>query len=331
MPELDVSIIVVSFNTRDLTRACLQSISDHCQALNYEVIVVDNASADGSSEMVTREFPEIRLLANSENLGFARANNQAFEIATGRFLLLLNPDAEVRENTVQACLEFAETRPDAGAIGCRAHSETGEQQSTLFRHLRPHFVLINTFVPNRLTVKSKLLGRARYVGLDLDQVQEVEVVAGCFMLVRREVLEQVGGMDGEFFMYAEESEWCFRMRQAGFKNLYFPGAAILHYGGRSAEQSIPQMTENLCRGQLLFIQKTQGRGAAWISNLLMLCRDLPRLVPWTLAGLLGRKRREQIRTLLAPSMLRLPLLLRGLWYPDWGLRGRDASGTARGD
>ena len=154
MSDLELSIVVVSFNTRELTRSCLQSISDHCHGLDYELILVDNASSDGSTEMVARDFPQVRLLANSENLGFARANNQAFELASGRFVLLVNPDTEVRENTVQACLEFADTRPDAGAIGCKVEYPNGDQQNTVFRYLRPRYVFINAFIPNRLIVQS---------------------------------------------------------------------------------------------------------------------------------------------------------------------------------
>ena len=320
MADIDVSFIVVSYNTRELTRGCLRSIEEQSEGFRYEIILVDNASSDGSAEMVAADFANVRLVANNDNLGFAGANNQAFALATGRYVLLLNPDTEIVDNATLACVEFADERPDAGVIGCRVRLPDGEQQSTMFRYLRPAYLLINLFIPNRLIRRSRLLGRIRYVGIDQDQIQDVEVIAGCFMLVRREVLEQVGGMDGDFFMYGEEAEWCFRIRRAGWRNLYLPGPTILHYGAQSAKQSVEKMTVNMCRGQLLFIQKTQGALAAWVANLLMLIRDIPRVLVWLLVrwmpGRLGSEHSEQLR----PAVTRLRIHLGGLYKPDWSGR-----------
>lgn len=321
MADIDVSFIVVSYNTRELTRGCLRSIEEQSVGFRYEIIVVDNASSDGSAEMVAGDFPGVQLVANEQNLGFARANNQAFELAAGRYVLLLNPDTEILDNAVRDCLEFAERQPDAGVIGCRVRLPNGEQQSTVFRYLRPWYLLINLFVPNRLIRRSRLLGRIRYVGIDLDRVQEVEVIAGCFMLVRREVLEQVGGMDGDFFMYGEEAEWCFRIRRAGWRNLYLPGPTILHHGAQSAKQSTEKMTVAMCRGQLLFIQKTQGPAAAWVANLLMLARDVPRALLWLLIRGVPGFRESDRGELLRPAITRVHVHLTGLYKLDWSGRG----------
>ena len=137
------------------------------------------------------------------------------------------------------------------------------------------------------------------------------------MLLRREILDQVGGMDSDFFMYGEEAEWCFRIRRAGWKNLYFPGATLLHYGGKSTEQSISQMTIALCQGQLLFIQKTQGAGWAWLANLLMLCRDLPRVGLWGFSQLFPEAARRRIGGYVETARVRFVTQLAGLMRPDW--------------
>jgi GT2 family glycosyltransferase len=160
-------------------------------------------------------------------------------------------------------------------------------------------------------------GRTRYIGADLDQVLDVEVVAGCFMLVRRQLIEEVGGMDEGFFMYGEEAEWCFRIRRAGWSILYFPGATILHRGGESARQYADQMTLAMSRSQLLFIQKTEGRAAAYLANLLMLLRDLPRALAWLCFSAFPRLRQSGVTGLLRPSVARVWLHIRGVFRPDW--------------
>ena len=243
----DLSVVVVSYNTRDLTRRCLQSVQDHAAGIATERILVDNASADGSADMVRREFPDVRLIANADNRGFAAANNQAFEIARGRYLLLLNPDTEVLEGTLEKVFAFAQRNPAAGVVGCRVRYPDGTQQSTFFRFLRLSTVIVNLFVPNRWMRKSEGLGRSRYVGADLDTTQDVEVVAGCFMLVPRAAIDQVGGMDEGYFMYGEEADWCYRMRRAGWSALYYPDATILHHGGQSARQRPGPMLRAMAR------------------------------------------------------------------------------------
>ncbi|MCP5066719.1 MAG: glycosyltransferase family 2 protein [bacterium] len=317
MADLDVSFIVVSYNTVDLTRSCLQSILDQSSGFTYEVIVVDNDSTDGSAQMVAEEFPEATLLANKENLGFAGANNQAFEVVQGRYVLLLNPDAEILDNAAGRCLAFAGEHPDAGVIGCRVMLPDGNQQSTMFRYQTLGFALINLIVPARWIRRSRLLGRIRYVGRDLDAVHEAEVIAGCFMLVPSQVLERVGGMDKDFFMYGEEAEWCYRIRRAGWKNMYFPGAAILHHAAASAKQETDTMAVNMSRGQLLFIHKTQGPIAAWLTNLIMLLRDLPRVLLWGALRSIPGMRDRPLVGLLRPAAIRFGVLLRGLVNTEW--------------
>lgn len=311
--SVDVTVVVVSYNTRELTRRCLQSIHEQSRGFSYEIIVVDNGSVDQSPQMVASEFPAVRLVANPENRGFAGANNQAFHMARGRFVLLLNPDTEVRDNAVLECLRFLASREDAGVAGCRVMLPNGQQQSTIFRHLRLRDIVLNILLPARWLRRSPLLG-SRYPGADLETVLDVEAVAGCFMLARRDVIDRVGGLDEDFFMYGEEAEWCFRIRRSGWRVLYFPGATILHHGGESTKQAPAQMTVAMAKGQVLFIQKTQGRAAAYAANLLMLLRDLPRTAAWLLfSGFPG----SEAARLLRPAASRFGFHARGLLSFDF--------------
>lgn len=322
VPEL--SVVVVSYNTRDLTRRCLRSVQEHANAIVTELILVDNASADGSADMVRNEFSTVRLIANPDNRGFAAANNQGFEIARGRYVLLLNPDTEVLAGTLDKVLLFAAQNPATGVIGCRVRYPDGSQQSTFFRYLRLSTVILNLFVPNRWMRKSEWLGHSRYVGADLDTTHEVEVVAGCFMLVPRIAIDQVGGMDEGYFMYGEEADWCYRMRSAGWPAVYYPDATILHHGGQSARQRPGPMLRAMARSQLRFLEKTQGRLAAYVANVLMLLRDLPRSLLWHLLGLLPNGRATRIGLSLEPSVHRVRLHLRGLLGRPWAAPGTGA-------
>ncbi len=321
-PEL--SVVVVSYNTRELTRRCLRSVQEHAGGIPTELILVDNASADGSADMVRRDFKEVRLIANADNRGFAAANNQAFEIARGRYVLLLNPDTEVLEGTIERVLAFAEANPKAGVVGCRVRYPNGTQQSTFFRYLRLRTVLLNLFVPNRWMRRSEWLGHSRYIGADLDRIQNVEVIAGCFMLVPRAAIEQVGGMDEGYFMYGEEADWCYRMRRAGWSAQYYPDATILHHGGQSARQTPGPMLRAMARSQLRFLEKTQGRAAAYVANALMLLRDLPRSLLWQALGLLPSGQSSKLALRLEPSVHRVPLHLRGLLGRQWAEPGAGA-------
>jgi GT2 family glycosyltransferase len=310
-------VLVVSYNTAPLTRACLASVRAASAGLAVEVVVVDNASADGSAELVAREFPEARLIANRENVGFARANNQAFAAARGRYLMLLNPDTEAAPGTIRELLEFAEAHPRAGVVGPRVFLPSGEQQSTLFRLPRLFDLAVNLFVPNRIARRLPLLGRARYAGADLDRVQDVEVVAGCCMLVPRAVVDEIGGMDERFFMYGEEAEWCFRIRRAGWQILYFPGTRIVHHGGQSARQTPDAMVLAMTRSQLRLFRMVRGWPAAYAANLLMLARDLTRLPLWAVMSWLGGKGDPDLTRQLRPAALRVPLLLRRVVGQGW--------------
>lgn len=234
MTQIDISIIIVSWNTRELLRACLHSIAEFLAADQVQVIVVDNRSRDGSAEMVAREFPQVLLIESGDNLGFSRANNLGLAKAIGRYILFLNPDTLFIDGSLVPCWQFAEEHPEAGLIGCRLLNGDGSLQkgsfispglfATLFINLGLHVFLPATR-RRRLFLCDK----------DYEHNQKIDWMRGAFMLIERNKLERIGYFDEHLFMYAEDLDLCLRARQAGWQNYYFAGSRIVHYGNASAQ------------------------------------------------------------------------------------------------
>lgn len=231
---IDVSVIIVNWNTIDLLRACIASVFNATRSINFEVIVVDNASTDGSVEMVRQEFGQAIVIANTENVGFAAANNQGIAVATGRYILLLNSDTIVLDGAIEKTVTFADRWPDTAAFGCRILNPDRSLQNSCF--MFPS--LLNLFLFSaylyKLFPRSRFFGREQMTWWDRDDAREVDVVTGCYMLVRKKAINEVGVMDSGFFMYAEETDWCYRFKSKGWKNRFTPDAEIVHLGGASA-------------------------------------------------------------------------------------------------
>lgn len=278
---MDVSIVIVTWNTREVLRDCLQSIYEQAGRIAFEIIVIDNASSDDTAGMIAREFPTVRLLCNGVNRGFAAANNQGIGMAKGRYILVLNPDTIILDSAIAKTVSFADKHPEAGIVGCHVLNSDGSLQRSCYSYHRVLTVLIHTFGLQRLFPKSRFFGRQDMTWFDFKTVREVEVIAGCFMLVRRKAMEDVGLMDEAYFMYTEETDWCWRMKSQGWKLLFFPDAEIIHLGGVSANQCSLEIQLEAIRSPLLFIKKTQGAVAQWTANLLLLVGTLLRFCWWT--------------------------------------------------
>jgi GT2 family glycosyltransferase len=241
---VDVSIIIVNWNTRCLLAQCLGSVATEMNSrVSFEVIVVDNASTDGSCEMVRREFPEVKLIVNRENRGFAAANNQALAVAQGRYVLLLNSDTIVLNGAVEKTIAFADHYVDTAVVGCRVLNQDRTLQSTCFMFPSLLNWFLNATYLYQLFPQSRFFGREQMTWWSRSDVREVNVVTGCYMLVRREAIDQVGLLDERFFMYAEETDWCLRFVAKGWKNRFTPEAEIIHLGGGSA----PKLGANRAR------------------------------------------------------------------------------------
>lgn len=264
---MDVSIVVVSWNTCEILRDCLKSVYEQTSGFEFEMIVIDNASSDGSVEMLKQEFPQVVLIENKKNHGFAAANNQGMAIAKGRYVLLLNSDTVVLDNAIPKTVDFADSHLQAAVTGCRVLNSDRTMQLSCF--MFPSILNMTLWITYlfKLFPRSRFFGRERMTWWDRTDEREVDVVAGCFMLIRREAIEQVGIMDEQFFIYFEETDWCYRFKKAGWKVMFTPGGKIIHLGGASSKQVRVPMLKQWQRSLLLFYRKHRNIWAflsAWV-------------------------------------------------------------------
>jgi len=286
--EVDVSVVIVSWNTRDLLRDCLRSVVDESPSIAIEVFVVDNASADGSPEMVEQEFPQVRLIRNTENRGFAAANNQGLAEASGRYSLLLNPDTIILDRAIERSVEYADGHADVGVFGCQVMENDSTIQPTCFSYPGPLNLFLVQSGLARLFRRSRFFGRPELTWWGRSSELDVEVVSGMFMLVRREAIEQVGLMDEDYFVYAEEADWCCRIRRAGWKCRFAPIARIVHLdgGSKSTSQIRARMYVQMQKSLVIFNRKNFGRLAAGAVRAIFLAGMAARYAYWGTLGAL---------------------------------------------
>lgn len=269
-----LSIIIVSWNTRELLENCLSSILANPPTSPFEIWVVDNASRDNSSQLVREKFPQVHLIENHENVGFARANNQAVRQCAGDYVLLLNPDTLIESGALQSLVDFLNTRSEAGAAGARILNPdrtlqiSSHPRPTLSRELWRLFHL-DTLAPYALYPVSKW---------EAGQPQEVDILMGACLLVRKEVLNQVGFLDEGYFMYSEEVDLCYRIQRAGWRLYWVPQAKVLHFGGQSTQQVPTEMFLNLYHGKIKYFRKHDGWPATQIYKAILMSAALSRLL-----------------------------------------------------
>jgi GT2 family glycosyltransferase len=255
---MDLSIIIVSYNTRNILRDCLLSVIKETHTITYEIIVVDNNSHDGSVAMLMQDFPHIKVIANTENAGFARANNQGIKLAKGKYILLLNSDTLVMENCLSKVFEFAQMTPQAGLIGCRVNNQDTSLQYSCWH--QPSFFSELIFFTK--TILKDFWDPWTYFKFmkywDHQSIQQVDCLSGCFLWIHREVLDKIGLLDEDFFMYYEDFEFCFRVKQAtDFKILYYPAASIIHLGQMSANPANFTFIKSCFQSVILYFRKTE--------------------------------------------------------------------------
>jgi GT2 family glycosyltransferase len=289
---MDVSVIIINWNTESLLRDCLRSVYEMTDGVAFEVLVVDNASSDGSVAMVEQEFPQVTLIRNADNRGFAAANNQAMALAKGRYVLLLNSDTVVLDDVIGATARFADAHPDAAVVGCRVLNADRSLQPTCFMYPS----LLNMFLSSsylyKVLPKSRFFGRERMTWWDRTDTRDVDVVTGCYMLVRRKAIDQVGGMDENFYMYGEETDWCYRFRQAGWRIVFTPAGQIIHFGGASSSQVREKMSLQLKGSILLFLRKHRGVAVYAVGCVLTSLFFLVRIPYWLGSALVSRPSRR---------------------------------------
>ena len=250
---MDISIIIVNWNTRDLLKSCLESVLETIHDISYEIIVVDNASQDGSVAMLQEKYPHVRLIQNTENRGFGAANNQAMRIMTGQYALLLNSDAVLTENAVRELFTFMEAQSDAAMACGQLLNADGSKQNSIASFPNLLTLLTNTSLleylfPNRYPSK-------RY---NHDKPIEVESCIGACILVRKKAIEEVGMLDERYFFFFEETDWAYQMKEAGWKVFHVPTVFIYHFQGQSIGRDIQSRIE-FYRSRYQFFRKWKSR------------------------------------------------------------------------
>ncbi len=285
----DVSIIIVNWNTQELLLRCLEHVYDTTRQVAFEVFVVDNASSDGSVAAVRSRFPEVQLIENNENVGFARANNQAMAVVRGRFLLLLNTDAFLHPAAVKTLVAHMDAYPDTGAAGCRLFYEDGTLQRSCSAFPTVLTELWQGLWLDRLFPRHPLFGSYMMTYWNLDDLREVDAVLGACMIIRPSALKQVGPFNEQYFMYSEEIDLCYRLKQGGWKIRFVPTATATHIWGGSARQVHPAKTFlRLYESRVQFFRSHYGRLRTWLYKLVLLLGSILRVITGPIFFLLRR-------------------------------------------
>ncbi len=267
MPEIDVTVVVVNYNVRPFLDHCLQSVLRSAQNLEVQVIVVDNASEDGSAEMVRSRYPQVTLIENSENVGFARANNQAFELAQGEAVLILNPDSFVQEDTLSSLLVKLREGADIGAVGPKILLPDGRFEPRCMRGFPTPWVAFSYLTGlSALFPQSRFFSRYLLTYLDHEKEQEVDALSGCCMMVQRRLLDDLGGFDGDYFMYGEDLDLCYHIKGKGYRILYFPGTRIVHFKGESTRRSTIDHRFHFQKAMRLFVKKNLSGNVSFLAR-----------------------------------------------------------------
>jgi hypothetical protein len=232
------SIVIVSFNTKDVLRDCLESLKKVEREIDFEVIVSDNGSTDGTVEMIKKSFKQEKLLENKKNLGFSKGNNAARKVVKGKYILFLNSDTVVPKNTLSKCVEYLENNEDVGAMTCKIVLPNGKLDRDTRRSFPTPFVALTHFSGlDRLFPKSKLLGKYWYSYMDENIEHEVDVIQGAFHLTRKEILDKANWFDEDYFLDGEDIDLCFRIKELGYKIMYYPKVKIVHVKKASKKKS----------------------------------------------------------------------------------------------
>jgi GT2 family glycosyltransferase len=253
---LDLSIIIINYNVKEFLQNLLHSIEKASGNISKEIIIVDNASDDGSVELIRNKFPSAKLITNTKNFGFGKANNQALKIAEGDYILLINPDTIVSEDTIEKMINFFKINPEAGLAGCKILNPDGTLQLACRRSFPgPWTSFCKVTGLSNLFPKSRLFARYNLTYLDENKTYEVDAISGSFMMMKKEVYDKVGGFDEDFFMYGEDLDLCYRIQQNGYRVFYVHTTQIIHYKGESTKRSRLDETKVFYDAMHMFVKK----------------------------------------------------------------------------
>lgn len=292
--RLDLSIVVISWNTRQMTHDCIRSVFDNLGDCRAEIILVDNASSDGSADMVAADFPDVILIRNDDNRGFAAANNQGFEVASGRHILLLNSDTLVHGDVLAQSVAYLDRHQNVGAMGCRVLNTDGSVQLTCGQFPTLFNLLLQTSGLNKLPWP-QFFGRQQMSHWARDTERPVQTISGCYLMLRREVLQHVGPLDEDFFFFGEETDWCRRMHNAGWQLMFAPVGEITHHGSVSARKHNHKRDVMLTSAIVRLHRKHGGPLAAAAAWAIIFGFNASRGIGWSLIAGLTRNDRAKER------------------------------------
>ena len=267
---MDLSIVIVNYNVKEFLTQCLESIFRSKTDYAYEIIVVDNASTDSGESRIIKAFPEVRWIANKENVGFGRANNQGFEAAKGTYTLILNPDTIVQEDTLEVCIEYLRSHPEVGGLGIKGIDGTGQFLPESKRGLpTPMTALWKITGLSRIFPKSAFFARYHMGHLDPDGNHKVDILVGCFMMVPTLLLREVGGFDPRYFMYGEDIDLSYELLKTGHENHYISDSQIIHYKGESTKRGSLNYVKMFYQAMIIFAKKQFSGSSALAYTLLI--------------------------------------------------------------
>jgi len=251
-----ISIIIVNYNAGGLLKECIDSIYKESITTPFDVWVVDNDSQDISIEMIKQSYPQVNIMENKENVGFAKANNQAIAKCTGDYILILNPDTLILQNVLEKVVNFMGENPTVGICGCKVLNEDRTLQLACRRSIpTPGVAFFRLTGLSKLFPNSKIMAKYNLTYLGPDRPHEVDAVSGAFLMIRRKVVDNIGKLDERFFIYGEELDWCLRAKKAGWKVMYYPNAEIIHYKGECSKSNSRKATFEFYRSMYLFHKK----------------------------------------------------------------------------
>ena len=283
-----LSIIIVNWNEREMLAECLQSFLPGLNTKKDEVIIVDNGSIDGSIEMIGEQFPSVKLISNPDNRGFAAANNQALKIALGRHILLLNNDTLVHGDVISKSCQYLDKHDDIAALGCRVLNKDGSLQITCAQY--PSLLNLILLTSGLWKLKwPKFLGRFQMADWKRNDERDVDTVSGCYMLLQACAIKQVGLLDEQFFFFGEETDWCKRFRDAGWRVSFAPVGEITHYGSVSARRHNHKRDLMLSKAMVRLHRKHGGLVAAVVTWLVLFIFNTSRTIIWALFSLFSHK------------------------------------------
>lgn len=306
---LDLSICIVSYNTKDLLKQCLESIYKEIKGTSFEIFVVDNASIDGTVNMIKNNFPDVKLTANKKNLGFAAANNQVMKDSKGRYALLLNPDTVVLNSSLDKLVQFMDSHPEAGVVGPQILNPDRTFQFSYDDGISL-WLFFRGFVINNFLSLFSLLAPVRKIKnyftnsqdiKHLQKIKEVGRVRGCCLLIRKEAINQVGLMDEQFFMYCEEVDWEYRIKNAGWKIYFYPFAEVVHHWGASTKQDKEKFNLIQWQSNYKYIKKHYGTSGVLLLRCMVLIDVIFRTINLVWKRILNKIQKKEFQRQLLLS------------------------------